>query len=172
MITRRWRRRSLERTTRDSRTSTTLLRIDAGVSARWGNPVELQQVLLNLILNACDAMSSNGAGDRRIDIIITLDAEHGAVRTSVLDCGRGIDRDQLDHIFDPFFHDKNRWTGTRARCLSLHHRRARGSAVGQQQFRPRSGVSLHDTGPLNPRTRCAIRMDAPTTRRKLQQFRI
>jgi two-component system, LuxR family, sensor kinase FixL len=86
-------------------------RIDAGVSAVLGNRVELQQVLLNLILNACQAMSANAAGDRQIGILVAHDTEHGAVRTSVLDRGKGIDGDQLPHIFDPFFTTKESGLG-------------------------------------------------------------
>jgi C4-dicarboxylate-specific signal transduction histidine kinase len=80
--------------------------IDEGVSAVLGNRVQLQQVLLNLILNACQAMSANAADSRRIQIVIAHDAERRSVRISVLDSGRGIERDQLDHIFDPFFTSK------------------------------------------------------------------
>ncbi len=76
-----------------------------------GNRVELHQVFLNLILNACEAMSANASGDRRIEIIITLDSDHHGVRTSVRDCGMGIDRDQLAHIFDPFFTTKKSGLG-------------------------------------------------------------
>ncbi len=77
--------------------------IDNAVSTVLGDRIELQQVFLNLILNACQAMSANAAGDRSIDIVIALDVEDRAVRTSVIDCGKGIDREQLEHIFDPFF---------------------------------------------------------------------
>jgi two-component system, LuxR family, sensor kinase FixL len=82
------------------------LRIDEGVSGVLGNRVELQQVLLNLMLNASEAMSANAPGDRQIQVVIALDAEQSAVRTSIIDCGKGIDRDQLDHIFEPFFTTK------------------------------------------------------------------
>ena len=85
--------------------------IDEGVSAVLGDRVELQQVLLNLILNACEAMSANAAGDRRIEIVAALSAEQDAVRTSVLDCGKGIDPAQLDHIFEPFFTTKESGLG-------------------------------------------------------------
>ncbi len=85
--------------------------IGEGVSQVLGNPVELRQVFLNLILNACEAMSANAAGDRRIEIVVALDSDRRAVRASVHDCGRGIDRDQLEHIFDPFFTTKKSGLG-------------------------------------------------------------
>jgi C4-dicarboxylate-specific signal transduction histidine kinase len=81
-------------------------RIDAGLPAVRGDSVELQQVLLNLVLNASESMSDNPARDRRLEIVAALDADHGAVLTSVLDCGRGIDADQLERVFDPFFTTK------------------------------------------------------------------
>lgn len=85
--------------------------IDEAVPAVLGDRVELQQVLLNLILNACEAMSANAAGDRSIAIVVALDDGDGAVRTSVVDRGRGIDRDQLEHIFEPFFTTKTSGLG-------------------------------------------------------------
>jgi signal transduction histidine kinase len=79
------------------------IRIDECIPAVLGDRVELQRVLLNLVLNASESMSAHPARDRRIEIVASLDADEGAVLTSVLDCGRGIDGDQIDHLFDPFF---------------------------------------------------------------------
>ena len=100
-------------------------RLDKDMPAVLGDRVELQQVLLNLVLNACDAMSANGGDDRRIEISVALDAEQGAVRTSVTDCGTGIDSDQLDHIFEPFFTTKASGLGLGlavCRSIILAHR--------------------------------------------------
>ncbi len=81
-------------------------RIDDGIPAVQGDRVEVQQLLLNLILNACESMSANAIGDRRLQIVAVLDQNCGFVRTSVLDCGRGIGHDQLERIFEPFFTTK------------------------------------------------------------------
>lgn len=100
-------------------------RIDEGVSAVLGDRVEVQQVLLNLILNACEAMSANAPGDRRIEIVVSHDSARGAVRVSVIDAGRGIDQDQLQHIFDPFLTTKKSGLGlglTVCRSIILAHR--------------------------------------------------
>jgi C4-dicarboxylate-specific signal transduction histidine kinase len=86
-------------------------RIEEGMPTVRGDRVELQQVLLNLVLNACDSMSANAARDRRLEIVVGLANDHDAVRTSVLDCGRGIDRDQLDRVFEPFFTTKEEGLG-------------------------------------------------------------
>jgi two-component system, LuxR family, sensor kinase FixL len=59
-----------------------------------------------LVLNACDSMIGNPARDRRVEIVVDLDGDSGAVLISVLDCGRGIDIEQLERVFDPFFTTK------------------------------------------------------------------
>ncbi len=87
------------------------LRIDDGVPAVTGDPIELQQVLLNLVLNACESLSDNPSRDRRVEVVAALDDKPGAVRISVLDCGRGIDSDQLERVFDPFFTTKESGLG-------------------------------------------------------------
>jgi signal transduction histidine kinase len=56
-------------------------------------------------------MSENPAPERRVEIVASLDANHTAIRTSVLDCGGGIDPKQLERIFDPFFTTKENGLG-------------------------------------------------------------
>jgi signal transduction histidine kinase len=80
--------------------------IDDGIPAVRGGRVEIQQLLLNLILNACESMNANATEDRRIEIVAVLDRAGGFVRTSVLDCGTGIGHEQLERIFEPFFTTK------------------------------------------------------------------
>jgi signal transduction histidine kinase len=86
-------------------------RIDETIPPVWGDRVGLQQVVLNLIVNACESMSSNHARDRRIEVVAEIGAEHNAVLISVLDCGRGIDPDKLERVFDPFFTTKEQGLG-------------------------------------------------------------
>jgi C4-dicarboxylate-specific signal transduction histidine kinase len=81
-------------------------RFAAGLPAVMGDRVELQQVLLNLVLNACESMSENPASERRIEIVAALDPDQSVVRTSVLDRGKGIPGDQIDRVFDPFYTTK------------------------------------------------------------------
>jgi PAS domain S-box-containing protein len=66
-----------------------------------GDRVQLQQVLLNLILNGCDAMAEKAPRDRRMSIEGTLTAR-GAVQLSVNDHGSGVAEERLDQIFEPF----------------------------------------------------------------------
>ncbi|RVU14231.1 ATP-binding protein [Methylobacterium oryzihabitans] len=66
-------------------------------------PVRLEQVLLNLMVNALDAMRD--APERRLEVSATRD--EGAVwRLSVADSGGGIPEEHMAHVFDPFFTTK------------------------------------------------------------------
>jgi two-component system, LuxR family, sensor kinase FixL len=97
---------SLARSTLTQRNVEVSTRIDEGIPEIPGVRVELQQVLLNLILNASESMRDNSARDRRIEIVAELDTDARAVRTSVLDCGKGVDCEPLDRVFDPFLTTK------------------------------------------------------------------
>ena len=81
-------------------------RIAEGIPWVKGDRVELQQVLLNLVLNACESMTSNPARDRRVEIVVDVDADQSAVLISVLDCGSGIEVEKLERVFEPFFSTK------------------------------------------------------------------
>lgn len=70
-----------------------------------GDAVQLQQVLLNLIMNACDAMADRPDGVMTIRTALSSGAGARMV-VSVSDCGRGIRQDDLDRIFTPFFTSK------------------------------------------------------------------
>jgi signal transduction histidine kinase len=65
-----------------------------------GDRVQLQQVLVNLLLNACDAMASLPAADRRVRIGVEVRGATIAVKVS--DRGCGIDESLRDEIFMPF----------------------------------------------------------------------
>jgi PAS domain S-box-containing protein len=68
--------------------------------------VQLQQVVLNLLRNAVDAM--NTVDDRPRDLLIRTEREEGNwVRLSVRDAGVGFDPQTADRLFDPFYSTKN-----------------------------------------------------------------
>ncbi|HUL03782.1 MAG TPA: MASE1 domain-containing protein [Gemmatimonadales bacterium] len=69
------------------------------------DPVQLQQVLLNLFLNGCEAMGEREHHDRRLTIATTQQAG-GYVRIAIADRGTGIPDDKLDRVFEPFFSSK------------------------------------------------------------------
>jgi C4-dicarboxylate-specific signal transduction histidine kinase len=71
-----------------------------------GNRVQLQQVLLNLLRNASDAMV--GVDDRPRHLLIRTEREGGdRVRVVVRDAGVGIDRQGMDKLFDAFYTTKS-----------------------------------------------------------------
>lgn len=69
-----------------------------------GDRVQLQQVLLNLVLNAIDAVAGNAAGARRVGVRVA--AAKTGVRVEVSDNGRGMDEATRSRVFQPFFTTK------------------------------------------------------------------
>ncbi len=67
--------------------------------------VQLQQVILNLVMNAIEAMSGLGKGPRELLIRSGTD-ESKHVAISVQDSGPGIDPENLDHLFEAFYTTK------------------------------------------------------------------
>ena len=75
-----------------------------------GDRVQLQQVLLNLIMNACEAMSHTNADRRRL-FVHTEQNGIDKVQVSVGDQGPGIPSESLGSIFEPFFTTKSQGMG-------------------------------------------------------------
>jgi len=76
-----------------------------GLPLVQGDRVQLQQVLLNLIMNAIEAMGSVNHGSREL-LIGTGANESGGVRISVQDSGPGLNSQVFDRLFDPFYTTK------------------------------------------------------------------
>lgn len=74
-----------------------------------GDRVQIQQVLLNLLMNAIEAMDAVTAWPRRLVIATAGDAL--GVVLSVKDCGTGLTKGQLESIFEPFYSSKPRGMG-------------------------------------------------------------
>ncbi|MHC4136974.1 MAG: ATP-binding protein [Planctomycetota bacterium] len=70
----------------------------------WGVPGELREMFLNLIVNACDAMSDGGT----LAIVIEADEDAKDVVIAVEDTGRGMPADVQARAFDPFFTTKGK----------------------------------------------------------------
>jgi PAS domain S-box-containing protein len=75
-----------------------------------GDPVQLQQVMLNLVLNACDAMQATAVGMRRLTLS-TASADGDGVRVTVSDTGPGVRPDHVEQIFEPFVTSKAQGLG-------------------------------------------------------------
>jgi C4-dicarboxylate-specific signal transduction histidine kinase len=76
-----------------------------GLPLIQGDRVQLQQVMLNLIVNAVEATSGVGDGSREL-LISTKKAETGGVRVAVRDTGPGLTPAALEHLFEPFYTTK------------------------------------------------------------------
>ena len=85
-------------------------RLTEGLFPVEGDRVQLQQVVLNLILNAVEAMSTVEAGPREL-LISTEQTRTGGVLVSVRDSGPGIDPDHLDRVFQAFYTTKSSGVG-------------------------------------------------------------
>ena len=126
-----------------------------------GDRIELQQVMLNLLINAIEAMSGVGEGPRELWVssqkvteIPGQSEEHtleheGLVETkwtrvliAVRDTGPGLDPKALDRLFDAFYTTKPRGLGVRAGDQPFDCRSSRRTALGDGKCAPRGRVSI------------------------------
>jgi PAS domain S-box-containing protein len=75
-----------------------------------GDRIQLQQVLLNLLMNAIEALSSVDEGERELRVSSGTHASHG-VLVAVQDSGIGIDPEHMDRLFNAFFTTKPQGMG-------------------------------------------------------------
>jgi C4-dicarboxylate-specific signal transduction histidine kinase len=85
-------------------------RLMDGLVPVQGDRVQLQQVLVNLILNAVEAMSSVEEGTRELSIR-TEQNQPGGILVAVHDSGPGIDSVNFDRVFEPFYTTKTSGVG-------------------------------------------------------------
>ena len=133
-------------------------RFSAGEALVRADPGLLEQVLINLVLNARDAMPSGGRIVIETDRV-SVEEEDGSarperrpgqyVRLSVHDSGCGIPADHIAHIFEPFFTTKEmgKGTGLGLAVVYGHRRTARGLDRGEQRGGAR-GARFTSTCPL------------------------
>ena len=116
--------------------------LDADLPRVVGDRVQLQQVMMNLILNAIDAMA---VVDGARELVINSRSEDGIVTVSVSDTGVGLPADRANHIFDAFFTTKPDGTGMGLR-ISRSIIEAHGGRLWAEQNSPR-GASFYFTLP-------------------------
>ena len=75
------------------------------------DPVQLQQVLLNLIINACEAMSDSAPAERQLIITTRLADDGSTVECAVSDFGGGVKPEYMERIFQPFVTTKKHGLG-------------------------------------------------------------
>jgi signal transduction histidine kinase len=76
----------------------------------YADPTQVQQVILNLVKNAIEAMRSGSSGNRRLRLVTGFDGK-SSVSVYIQDSGGGIAPQDRDRIFDPFFTTKPLGTG-------------------------------------------------------------
>jgi C4-dicarboxylate-specific signal transduction histidine kinase len=109
-----------------------------------GDRVELQQVLLNLVVNASEAMSAGGAPGARI-LTVRTGAEAGVVKVSVVDSGPGFAAEQYARMFEAFYTTKTQGLGLGLSISRAIVRVHNGRLWGDPN--PGGGASFHFTLP-------------------------
>src|SRR6516162_1125585 len=119
-------------------------RLMDGLVPVWGDRVQLQQVLLNLILNAAEAMGA--VEERARELLISTEQDQAGALVAVRDSGPGIDSADLDRVFDAFYTTKSSGTGMGLSiCRSIIH--AHGGKLWAETNEPRGAV-FHFTLPV------------------------
>ncbi len=125
------------------------------------DPAQLEQVVMNLIMNACDAMPSGGRLLLRTDR--TSDDGQGsgpAVRITVSDTGTGMDAVTRSRLFEPFFTTKGeRGTGLGLSTVYGIVKQSGGSVTCESQ--PGAGSSFHLSFPLVAEAPAAVEPPLP-----------
>ena len=94
-----------------------------------GDRVQLQQVVLNLVLNAAEAMST--IEDRGRQLVVRTERDEGDhVRLTVRDTGPGFDPLSAKRLFETFYTTKRRWHGDRLIDQPHDYRASSGTPVG------------------------------------------
>jgi len=118
-----------------------------GLPKLKANRVQLQQVLLNLMLNGMDAMDD--ITDHRKELVISARAEEANVLVRVEDSGKGLDEQNAEKVFTPFFTTKPDGIGLglslSRSIIEAHEGRLWASP------RPSGGAILQFTLPIRPR---------------------
>lgn len=112
--------------------------------AAMGDRIQIQQVILNLVANACEAMDSAGGSERRI-VLRASRADGAGLELSVSDSGAGLPEGAETKLFEPFFTTKSDGVG-----LGLSVCRTIIDAHGGRLWatrNPEGGATLHFTLP-------------------------
>jgi two-component system sensor kinase FixL len=136
----------------DARLHNIRLRIDAedALPTVYADPIQLQQVVLNLVRNAIDAMA-DAPEDRREVVLMTRRSADGEVEITVADRGSGLVPEATEHLFNPFFTTKAGGTGL-GLAISRSIVRAHGGRLWHTP-NEESGARFHFTLPVSPTTK-------------------
>ena len=122
-----------------------VLQVDPDARRIYGDKVQLQQVLLNLLLNAFQAMKGCPMNDRQVTVRTEPSKDH-QVMIAVRDCGEGLKGDQLEKMFQPFYTTKDNGLGL-GLAISRSIVEAHGGRLWAQK-NPERGATICFTVPL------------------------
>jgi signal transduction histidine kinase len=134
-------RNVLEITRGELRHSDILVRTEFASAWVRGDRVQLQQVLLNLIMNAVEAMGTREQGPREL-LIRTLQDSAQSVHLEVRDSGIGVSEDSLSRIFEPFYTTKPQGIGI-GLSISRSIIEAHNGRLWAQRRETAPGLTLH-----------------------------
>lgn len=126
------------------------------LSRVFGDRIQLQQVVLNLLMNACDAVVPADIGQRRVTL--TTAAADGRVMVSVADRGIGVSDEQLEKMFEPFFTTKRDGMGL-GLSISRTIMDSHGGLIAARR-NPDRGLTCWFSLPALPQTEMA-RLESP-----------
>jgi C4-dicarboxylate-specific signal transduction histidine kinase len=112
------------------------VQLEPGLKEVFADRVPIEQVLINVIGNACDAMSGNAEGDRALTIATLADAAEACVR--IEDVGSGLPANP-EQVFDAFYTTKPEGLGM-GLAISRSIVAAHGGRLGARPNRPRGAV--------------------------------
>ena len=137
-----------------------------GLSPVHGDRVQLQQVMLNLILNAIEAMTS--VDDEARELVVSTESSPAeGLLVAVGDSGPGIAPEDRERIFELLLHDEARRSGDWPLDMPRHHRRPWRTIVGGRASATRRRFSFHTAG-----ARLNQRLVGPTFRAKPLQYAV
>jgi len=113
-----------------NRNCRTVLDLGGALPDVLGDRVQLQQVLMNLLMNGCDAMMDEAPDQRQI-VVSSRQISGNAVRVSVRDSGHGIPAKDLERIFEPFVTTKHSGLGLGLAVCSTIIRSHRGRIIAE-----------------------------------------
>lgn len=130
-----------------------VLHLRANSSCTLGDPSQIQSAILNLALNARDAMETNGVMTFRTEVVgideirdLLPNPEKSPekfVRISVVDTGVGIDEETRQRIFEPFFTTKETGLGTGMGLAAVHGTVENHRGAINVDSKPGQGTSVH-----------------------------
>jgi PAS domain S-box-containing protein len=117
------------------------VRTESGTAVFRGDRVQLQQVILNLIMNAIEAMNAHERAPRELHIRTFPDFED-SVHIEIRDSGVGVPEDSLSKIFEPFYTTKPQGTGI-GLSISRSIVEAHGGRLWAERREGATGLSVH-----------------------------